>query len=438
MVTAAAPVKLPDIHAVKCRSPEGSDQGDFIFDRHPLVGWIGGRGCSKSTSGIFKLLEFIPQFPGAWCLVTEPTWYQLHAVAIPIFEKWCPPHLIRHRALSGDKMWVDMTNGCRVFFRNASNVASMRGQEIAFWLADEIAYCGRDLIDDGMPCLRQPGYPHQLAFTGTPRGKNWVYRMMVDPASRLPPVNGKEQIALYRATPYENPFVPPDYIARLEAQYANNPTLYAREVLGDFVGFEGLVFPTFEYKVHVKKPPDNVKFRRVYGGMDFGLSDPSVVLVGGTDDSNRRYVFKEFYQRQAAMRPLSTAARWRDEFGARPYFCDPHNPKEIATLNSNLGEGSAVKGDARDLEVGIRLINNLLEVKAGGPGLYVSPECPNLIEEMSSYSHSNDIRGEEERFSDTIKAKQADHAIDALRYMLLGDLASQPRHNIKQLIFGKR
>lgn len=430
MVAVAEEVALgPDLTQVKCRSPEGTSQEDFVYDRNNYVGWIGGRGCSKTTALIFKLIEYIPQFPGAWLLVTEPTWYQLHSVAIPTFKKWVPPGWIKHEAFSGDKMWADLYNGCRVLFRNASNVDSMRGLEIAWWGADEIASCHRDLIEVGMPCLRQPGFPHQLVFTGTPRGKNWVYRMFVDPSSRLAAVNGKEQISLYRATPYENPFCPPDYIGRLEAQYAGNPTLFEREVLGEFTGFEGLVFPSFDYKTHVRKPPEDMRWQRTVGGIDFGLSDPSVVLLCGVDKAGHHWLYKEFYQRHAGMRPLEVAGSWRDQFKVWNYHCDPHGDKEISTLVHN--GIPAVKGDARSIETGIRVINNLLEPGPGGAiGLFISPDCPNLIEEMSTYSHADDVRGEEEKFSDTIKKKQSDHAIDALRYLLVGDMAVQPKHNI--------
>jgi len=423
-----------DLTRVKCVRPSGATQEEFVFDRSPYVGWIGGRGCSKTTSGIFKLMEFIPQFPGAWCLVTEPSWRQLHTVALPNFRKWIPESWIKHEAKSGDKMWIDLYNGCRVLFCNASNVESIRGPEFAFWLADEIASCRRELIDVGMPCLRQPGYPHQFVFTGTPKGKNWVYRMFVDPVSRLPHLEGKEQISLYRATMYGNPFCPEDVKRRLEAQYANNPTLHAREIMGEFTDFEGLVFPSFDYNIHVKKPPEDVTWRRVIGGIDFGMSSPSAVLLMGMDTSGRRWFFKEFYKSHADLGVLSVASKWKADEHVRAFYCDPHMDKDIATLTHN--GIPAYKGDARSIETRVRVINHLLGVEAGGPGLYISPDCPNLIDEMSTYSFSDELKGDEEAFSNVIKKKQADHAIDAMGYAVMGDYASQPRHNIKQIIFG--
>jgi len=424
-----------DLTRVRCRTPDGATQEDFVTDRHPYVGWIGGRGCSKTTALIFKLMEFIQQFPGAWCLITEPSWRQLHTVALPNFHKWVPPEWIKHEARSGDKMWIDIYNDCRVLFCNASNIESIRGPEFAFWGADEIASCSRELVDVGMPALRQPGFPHQFVFTGTPKGKNWVYRMFVDPNSRVDADSGKAEVSLYRATIYGNPFAPKDVIARLEMQYANNPTMLARELMGEFTDFEGLVFPSFDYRTHVKRPPDNVKWKRVIGGIDFGGSDPTVCLLIGVTEGDRRWVIKEYYQRHAQFgRFLGMLAEWTKAYKVRAMFADPHNPHEISTLfHSNI---PARKGDARSIETRIRVINNLLEVKGGGPGLYVSPDCPNLIEEMSTYSYVDELRGEEERYSDTLKKKQSDHAVDSLGYALLGDYKRPPGHNIKQLIFG--
>jgi len=421
-----------DLTKVHCVLPDGATQEDFVFDRHRYVVWIGGRGCAKTASMTFKVMEYVQQWPGAWVLVTAPTWSQLWTFIIPSFKKWMPPEWVAKWNLSGDKMWLDLVNGCRILFRNASNPDSIRGIEFSLWCIDEVAQCDRYLVEVGAPCQRQAGYPKQTIVTGTPEGRNWAFNMFMNPASRIPPVNGKEQISFYKATPLGNPFLPEDYVDELKALYSGNPTMAAQEIYGEVVAFEGLVFPNFRWDTHVKKP-EKVEFRRVLGGMDFGMTDPSVILLMGMDDSNRRWVFKEFYMKQAGMRPLETAARWRAEYKTQVYFADPHNPHEIATMNGAMIP--VVKGDARAIETRIRVINNLLEDKPGGPGLYISPECPNLIAEMQTYAHARDTQLEE-KFSDTLKKKQADHAIDAMGYMILGSMASQQGHNIKQIIFG--
>ena len=425
MVTATAE-KVIDLSRVP-------NQREFVWDRHKYVLWIGGRGCAKTSSGILKVMDYIPDWPGAVILITAPTWYQLQSVLIPAFYEFIPPEWITHKAMSGDKMWVDLYNGCRVYFRNASNVDSIRGLSCALWYIDEAADCEREVLDVGMPCLRQRGYPHQVIITGTPKGRNWLYQMFIDPQSRLPPINGKEQISAYFATSYDNPFLPVDYTAMLESQYSGNRTFFDQEVMGKFVRFEGLVYPSFDYGTHVRKLPDNITFKRVVGGVDFGLTEPTSAHLIGKDDSNRIWIFQEFYQRRANIGEfMGTLARWRGEHRVLQYFCDPHADREIQTLAAN--GIPAVKGDARSLETRVRVINNLLEVKAGGPGMYVTPNCVNLITEMQTYSHAGS--GVDEKFSDTIKKKQADHAVDSSGYAILGMVSAQPQHNILGFRFG--
>jgi len=437
MVTATAEpqTKEIDLTRLKCVIPTGATQEDFVFDRHKYVLWIGGRGCAKTASGIFKLMEYMhtPEHAGAAILATAPTWRQLQAVTIRTFDRWVPKEWIRKKHFSGDKMWVDMTNGCTVFFCNASNPDSVRGMEVAVIWADEIADCDRDFLDVVMPCLRQPGYPHQVILTGTPKGRNWLYQMFIDPQSRLPFINGKEQVSLYRARSYDNPFLGRDYTATLESQYSGNRAMYDQEVMGDFVRYEGLVYPAFDYGTHVKPLPANVHFKRVVGGVDFGLTEPTAALLIGQDESGRYWEFKEFFQRRANLGEfLATLAKWRDEYHVQRYFCDPHGDREIQTLVAN--GIPAVKGDARSLETRVRVVNNLLEVKAGGPGLMTTSNCVNLITEKQSYSHAGS--GKDDKFSDTIKKKQSDHMVDCEGYAILGIMSSQPRHNIKQIIFG--
>mgnify|MGYP001244502571 CR=1 FL=1 len=48
-------------------------QQDFVLDRRPRVVRIGGRGCAKSSSGVFKIIDYHGYWEGARGTVVAPS-----------------------------------------------------------------------------------------------------------------------------------------------------------------------------------------------------------------------------------------------------------------------------------------------------------------------------------------------------------------------------
>lgn len=412
-------------------------QQDFVFDNRPESAWFGGRGCAKTASGVFKMMRYYsePKNEGARALVVGPTDHQLRYGTMETFYEWWPEEWIIRKwnapgNLRCDVLLPGWEHPGRIYFRNSWNPDMARSLEVAVRWFDEVSSCRRDTFQISAPCLRQKRpdggfYPYQTWVTGTPRGQNWAYQRFVQKPD--PAVTG-----VYFGSPFNNPFNPPDYIKELEREYPPGTPLYDQEVLGKFISMEGLVYPTFDPEIHVKPAPET--FKRAIGAVDLGLSEASCVLLLGETASGRRWFFKEFYQRGAkASQVMSIMTRWRKEFGVECYFCDPRAPEEISTLNT-MGIPT-VKANA-SMEVGVRMVNQLLTVDATGePGLYISPECPNLIREKLTYCHTSSGYGDDESFYDSIKKHQSDHAVDTERYAVLGAMGRQAKCNIVALRF---
>jgi hypothetical protein len=64
-----------------------------------------------------------------------------------------------------------------------------------------------------------------------------------------------------------------------------------------------------------------------------------------------------------------------------------------------------------------RLLSNYLEVKSGEPGLLISPECRNLIQEIPNLGFAKP-RGRD-YYEERWLAGTSDHAYDALAYGLM-------------------
>jgi hypothetical protein len=84
----------------------------------------------------------------------------------------------------------------------------------------------------------------------------------------------------------------------VESLYAAYEGKFAQqELLGEFVGFDGLVYDEFDRGRNVKTVPSRT-WTRVFAGVDEGYTNPAVILIVGEDHDGRLHVMHEFYQRR--------------------------------------------------------------------------------------------------------------------------------------------
>jgi phage terminase large subunit len=106
----------------------------------------------------------------------------------------------------------------------------------------------------------------------------------------------------------------------------------------------------------------------------------------------------------------SLQARW----GIEAFYCDPSEPANIAAFSR---DGLPAAAGDNSVEPGIARVAALLS--AGR--LFVAPTCRNLIDEFARYAYETDADG-----NPTGRVLKAfDHALDALRYAVVG-LQSRP------------
>lgn len=201
--------------------------------------------------------------------------------------------------------------------------------------------------------------------------------------------------------------------------------------MGKFVAFKGLVHPLYNPNVHMRELPDDIKFTRVVGAVDFGLTQPSCIYLLGQDKGQRVWIFEEFYQARCQGHILfAKINEWQQEYNVRAFFCDPSAKDEISMLR---GMGIKAYKANNSIELGVRVINNLLEVQPGGPGLYVTPRCRQWNVEALAYCHDSQRDELVERYSDTIKGHQNDHAMNATRYGIVGLKGIRRRQHVKEV-----
>jgi phage terminase large subunit len=200
----------------------------------------------------------------------------------------------------------------------------------------------------------------------------------------------------------------------LEASYTG---VFARqEIDAEFVSAEGLVYSEFRRDIHVRDPAGKI-FVRVVAGVDFGFTNPSVILVCGVDSDGRLWVIDEFYERRVLPAVLVDVARsMMNRYGISCFYCDPSEPGFIAMMQE---AGLPAIGGNNDLIPGIAEVSSRLAVQPDGlPRLFVAPSCVHTIMEFEQYRYPEGK--EKTKGAGETPIKAFDHAMDALRYVAMG------------------
>jgi len=358
-------------------------QYDFYTCKDRIAAYIGGIRSGKSFAGVLWAIEQASQ-PGAVVLIVAPTYPMLRDVDWVEAQKFLGGAVIINKS----EMAMDIPGGGRLLFRSADTPDRIRGISANAALIDEAGYCTADTYN--IVLGRLSGDPGLLRIVTTPKGRNWLYKQ-------------QDAMTVFRSSTFDNKALTADYLKTVKNTYTGN---FARqELYGEFVGFEGLVYPMFSRDIHVKtcKRDDMVRF---LFGEDEGYTNPSVILDVGVDNDGRMHIFREWHKtNQLQDAVVSTSKKWSDEVKPDSIVVDASAAGLIAALRDVGLPATSHKGRVMD---GISKVQNRLAVQADGrTRLTIDPSCVNTIAEYESYIWKE---GKDE------PEKQNDHAMDALRY----------------------
>jgi PBSX family phage terminase large subunit len=386
-------------------------QRDFVFAKERFVAYVGGIGSGKTFAGAVKALLEAVRYPGTTGLILAPTYPMVRDVVLETVYKVTPRTLIKRYLETKHTMYL--VNGSKILFRSADKPDKLRGLNLAWAWLDEAAYMERRIWDVVIGRLRDKRGSRRAWLTTTPRGKNWIWEIFVKDKS--------DSYAVIHATTYDNVYLPTDYIRALEEKYTGE--FREQELLGRFVTFEGLVYKEFDELKHVIDVlPERSRLKTVVAGVDWGYTNPAVILVVGIDGDGRYYVLEEFYERNKLVGDIvQTAKELKEKWNIEIFYCDPSEPAFIAEFRK---AGLVAVGANNDVMAGIAQVKALLTQNR----LFLHRSCRNTIEEMGMY------RWEERKGTmlDTPR-KEHDHAMDALRYAIASHIGSMGVVSIKIL-----
>jgi hypothetical protein len=174
------------------------------------------------------------------------------------------------------------------------------------------------------------------------------------------------------------------------------------------------VFEEFDPAAHVI--PDGAGAAgRWIAGMDFGFRSPTVVVWGRVDESGVVRVVEERVLSGVRLEAHTRALVDRpvDWVGVDPAGCQRSEQTGLSAVAVLRRAGVVVRYRRSGIDEGLRLIRERLMPAKGPPTLFVAARCERLIECLMNYRYPDDERAM------TPMKDGHDHAVDALRYMLV-------------------
>lgn len=226
----------------------------------------------------------------------------------------------------------------------------------------------------------------------------------------------------------------PGYAERMREAFGDD--FYQQEANASLVRAEGQMFPPWRTSIHVlpNAVADDLwdrRVRRKAGGVDWGWTNPAVVLPCGVTEDEELVAVDCWYQTQRhAEEQGALAHHFGERYGCRRWMADPSEPGDIQKWQRGFNwRGRDFSLDCQPADnrwkAGIDTLRMLMELRRGpdhpafpagnglgAPRLYVAERCTDLIAELGAYIQLPLKEGQQPREG----AQGADHAIDALRY----------------------
>ncbi len=317
---------------------------------------------------------------------------------------------------------------CYIYVRSTDEPEHLEGMTVLAAWADETGQMKDGTWDNIQARLSFDR--GRAILTSTPYAPNWFWRDVMAKAGFVYRWNGAkaayeaerseaedrdDAVSLFRWKTVDNPHFSKEEYERLRKTMS--PDKFSRDYEGEAKAMEGLVYSGVD-EIIVKPFQIPPEWKR-WAGMDFGQSDPTVVLCIAekpevqADPANKIdhqpsifYVYREFYKKGAL------TAQYAEFLLSEPLDHIVHDPsaaQTVADLTRYFNVRRLIPAD-NDRESGVERIKGLIH--AGRLRIFRG-RCDNTIREMLAY-HYKAPNFDRPQKDDPVGVN--DHCMDALRY----------------------
>lgn len=369
-----------------------------------------GRRFGKTSLAVLEMVAKAIYGDNRQICYIAPTYQQARDIAWQELKKVCQPaiHKVNESRL---EITLNTTKGgtSTIMLRGWESIETLRGQKFDFIVVDEIASMRnwqvnwQEVIRPTLTDVRG-----EALFISTPKGFNHFYDLY-----NLQ--DKDEDYKSFHFTTYDNPHIPVDEIEKAKKELTEDR--FAQEYLADFRKTEGLVYKEFDRGRHIFDGEVTNKVTEYIAGIDFGYTNPCAIMHIIKDYDNNYWVTQEWYR---TGRTEAQIAEYVQSCKFNGVYPDPENPSAIQVLSDKGIEIREVVKGKDSIATGINKVRNLFKRNK----LRIHISCINLISELETYSYP-DKRPDHNEAENPIK--EHDHALDALRYAIMGNIPEDER-----------
>lgn len=329
-------------------------------------------------------------------------------------------------------MVIFAKTGGIVAMKSADNPDSLRGEKLSGVVFDEFAQIREDTWSEVIRAslMDKKGW---AIFIGTPKGKNWAYRLF-ERAKVL------ENWAAFKMPTMSNPYIDADEIEQARAEMTEEE--FNQEIMADFGASQYLVYPEVDPTWHEWHEPVP-EFISYHGGMDFGGdtigAHKSATVLAGLTNKDELIIFAAFkesgvniaerqynwaIEQELKLQQLRKEMKYR--YVDSPKYRGDKTQSVGIQFMRNMGLNIwPTKGGPDSVAEGIQKVHRRLKLRPTERGnrpklfwLKGGEGCLQVMKDLMAYRYPEPREEDKEQSKNPLKVD--DDLVDALRYMVEG------------------
>jgi len=251
----------------------------FVDDQTTqIIGLSAGYGAGKTRALAAKSVTLALANQGFIGCVMEPTGPLVRDIWQNDFESFLEAYEVPYtfRASPLPEYVLHLPGGdTKILCRSFENWSRIIGLNLAWVLADEIDTVTPAIAAKAFPKILgrlRAGNVRQFGAASTPEGFRWMWSTFGSEEAQQ-----RDDRKLIRMRSADNPYLPQDFIERLQANY--DPSLLQAYLEGQFCNLTtGQVYDRFDRNKHVTKEIPDVSREPLRVGLDFNVGNMSAVI----------------------------------------------------------------------------------------------------------------------------------------------------------------
>lgn len=395
-------------------------QLEFILNSQAKINLASGPMRSGKTVGVlFRFMQAVASCPGEgiWMIGYNLDNVFHNCVSIMMNDSPTNPLSCFSKYITWQSSGIMHFMGKKVYCVGASDeraVGKIQGKTFDLCYCNEMTLYPESVIETITTRLSMP---HAIMFADmNPVQPSHKCKQWIDLAAA-----GDKNYYSLSFSIDDNPFLLESFKKMLKQTLTG--LFYRRNYLGEWCLADGAIFNFFDKKIHVNQFKKGCDFW--IAGVDYGASNAfACVIIGvknkkyGNDTAYMQVQHEYYWDHKRRQKTNSELCRDLlnvfDKYPVKAVYLDPSAASFRSELRAN---GITTKDTNNDVVPGITLMTSM--VNEGQVSIHES--CVNLIREIEGYCWDPKIsaKGKDEPI------KQNDHAIDALRYALMGHMGGE-------------